>query len=506
MTIEKKRSFIILGVLIALLCFTTYMSLISPLNTSMSDVREDNGSGNIKDIKQPKRSATYTSNLTVDNAGAKNWAWAVTQDWCSGSGTFGDPYLIDDHIIQFNNTLRGEYACINISNSHDVYFKISNCNVRNNASDFGIGIALSNCTNGIIDTVICSNNGDDGIYIINSMNITIDDSIMNNNHNYGLNMDNITVSTITTTTMNLNTLGGASLINCTYNIFQTACNFNNDTTGITLIDSDLNNITACNFHNDTTYGLEIYNSDSCIIINNDIEDNGVGIYIYDEGGDSEGNELYGNDFDTNTINAQDNSTGTGNTWDNGVDSGNQWGDYSGADLDDDGIGDDPYDVSGSASAQDNYPVWDDGDSIAPVLTIISPTRGIRFIYSPQFSLIITEAIGISVRWYTLDSGTHNTTFSGTSGTISFTEWDRITGLPGQIKTVIITFYANDTSGNEGATAVSVQKYFLPAVEHGEDDDDAYMYSLSYAQIYLLSAFAFALSLSLRLITLRGKKS
>ncbi|MHA1439712.1 MAG: right-handed parallel beta-helix repeat-containing protein [Promethearchaeota archaeon] len=67
--------------------------------------------------------------------------------------------------------------------------------------------------------------------------------------------------------------------------------------------------------------------------------------------------IYNNEFIGNTINAMDN--GTNNQWDNGS-IGNYWDDYGGVDLDDNGIGDTPYYIPGTAGSQDNFPIWDDG--------------------------------------------------------------------------------------------------------------------------------------------------
>ncbi|MBD3228595.1 MAG: hypothetical protein GF329_10445, partial [Candidatus Lokiarchaeota archaeon] len=73
------------------------------------------------------------------------------------------------------------------------------------------------------------------------------------------------------------------------------------------------------------------------------------------------NTFYMNHFFDNYENAVDD--GTDNYWDNGS-IGNYWDDYwdryLGVDLNDDGIGDVPYNISGASGSQDLYPIWDDG--------------------------------------------------------------------------------------------------------------------------------------------------
>lgn len=80
----------------------------------------------------------------------------------------------------------------------------------------------------------------------------------------------------------------------------------------------------------------------------------MGIYV---GINSEYNLFYENSFISNSINAMDN--GSNNNWDNSI-IGNYWDDYSGVDADDDGIGDIPYNITGTANSQDNFPIWEDG--------------------------------------------------------------------------------------------------------------------------------------------------
>ena len=79
------------------------------------------------------------------------------------------------------------------------------------------------------------------------------------------------------------------------------------------------------------------------------DNGGYGIYM---GQYANGNNIYLNCFN-NILNANDN--GTNNHWDNGI-KGNYWDDYTGLDTDNNGIGDSPYNITGSSSSQDNFPL------------------------------------------------------------------------------------------------------------------------------------------------------
>ena len=397
---------------------------------------------------------------------------------------------------------------MNISNS-EKYFTL-NGDFRNNASDYGIGIGFSNVTHGTIISTTTSNNGDDGIYITGSTNITITSCTSESNHHHGILLDDTTISLISGGDYNLNTQNGIYFTNATYNDILGGVDAENNTlNGIYFADSDYNDISgSSDIYNNTNHGIILLDSDNCTIINNNIADNlQIGVLIEEGDGNSLDNTVYANDFDGNIVNnARDNGT-VANSWDDGVDAGNEWGDYGGVDSNDDGIGDTPYAISGSApNAQDNYPVWNDGDDIAPAITIVAPTTNQIFADSPSFSLTIVEAVGIFNRWYTLNGGANNQTFTGTSGTITATEWGRHTGLPGQRLTIIITFYGNDTSANIGSASVTIKKQ-IPglAIEHGEDDETVYTYALSQNQIFILAGFAFALSLILKVSIIRGKE-
>ena len=79
------------------------------------------------------------------------------------------------------------------------------------------------------------------------------------------------------------------------------------------------------------------------------------------------NFIYNNSFTWNKINAIDD--GFDNRWNNSF-IGNLWGDYGGIDWNDDGIGDTPFEIWGSAGSKDFLPIWDDGYKIPLFICLI----------------------------------------------------------------------------------------------------------------------------------------
>jgi len=125
----------------------------------------------------------HDNNLTIINRNLKisgisgkihinnNWSDAKTASICTGSGTYMDPYVIRDLIIN------GNYSgnCILIENSFK-YFKIENCTLYNSGSYKNwAGIRLNNVTNGILIDNNCSIN----VYGI-SLNDCNNNTITNN--------------------------------------------------------------------------------------------------------------------------------------------------------------------------------------------------------------------------------------------------------------------------------------------------------------------------------------
>ncbi|MHA1886965.1 MAG: right-handed parallel beta-helix repeat-containing protein, partial [Promethearchaeota archaeon] len=107
--------------------------------------------GDLTQFHQPEIQQSWSlSPIQIDDvatgAGAHNWSWAVSQDWCRGAGTLMDPYIIENVSIDAAN---GAYG-ISISNSIK-HFIIRNCSISNaGSSTWYAGIYIYNVSNGII--------------------------------------------------------------------------------------------------------------------------------------------------------------------------------------------------------------------------------------------------------------------------------------------------------------------------------------------------------------------
>jgi len=385
---------------------------------------------------------------SATGVGAQNWTWAETQPWCSGSGTFEDPYLIE------NVTIDGGWVnCITIKYS-DKYFRIENCTVINSGGDlWDGGILLDYVGNGaLINNNVSFNEsgllGMNGIFLSNSDNNTVSGNTANNNGYYGIYLYNSDNNTVSGNTANNNSMDGIYL-NYSDNNTVSGNTANNTYyhNGISLKYSDNNTISGNTANNNDDSGICLSNSDNNTVSGNTANNNNYGIYLHW----SDITTVSGNYFNDNYRNAYTiQNTQKDNKWDNGI-IGNYWDDYGGVDANDDGIGDTPYIILGTYLNQDNFPIWEDGDDI-PLITINSPYSDQVFAsLSPNYSVFIFAADKDST-WYTIDNGITNITFIGSLGGIDQMEWNKLGS-----GTVIIRFYANDTAGNIGSAAVTVKK-------------------------------------------------
>ena len=403
-----------------------------------------------------------------DNDPARNWAiTAATNEWCSGSGIWNDPYIIENVTIDG----QGSWSPIRIYNS-EVYFIIRNNTLFNGNT----GILLQHVENGLLINNTISYCSSQGIVLRVGQNITIVENMVKYNFR-GL---SVTVSSNNNIIRNNSVSFNGDPSGYMYaaiviqdsdgNIVKENEVFNNVNGGIfTELGSNTNKILGNNIYGNE-YGIYLSGNGYNQILENNITNNDYG--IYNEGTSNynnvsknyvANNSLYGiyiwtsnqnyislNNFSKNTINGYDD--GTNNQWDYNS-FGNYWDNYAGVDVNDDGIGDTAYDVPPFGGSVDNYPIWEDGDDLGPNILILSPSMNDAFSFlPPDFNVAINDASTINSTWYTIDMGTTNYTFSGLTGTVNQAAWDNK-----GTESMILRFYANDSFGHIGFEDVLIWK-------------------------------------------------
>ncbi|MHA2267306.1 MAG: NosD domain-containing protein [Promethearchaeota archaeon] len=172
--------------------------LISMQNHSMSITRiqEENmdSSDNVSLDDTNLKISKVSGRIHIKN----NWSAAIAAGIVTGSGTYSNPYTIEDLVIDGASS----GFCIRIENSN-YFLRIENCTVYNSDSiseDFwhwrpgienfwlgGGGIILSNVNNSLVINNNASNNYR-GILLEKSNNNTLSGNIVNNNDGYGIDL------------------------------------------------------------------------------------------------------------------------------------------------------------------------------------------------------------------------------------------------------------------------------------------------------------------------------
>lgn len=146
---------------------STFLLLCLNFNLYLAITDNHINDENRTDYHATIKSSTTSGTIHIDN----NWTSAKIADICKGSGTFSDPYVIEDLTIDAG----GLGSCILIENTIE-YFRIENCTILNSGGSFldQIGaIHLNNADNGTIVNNTCSFNGFSGISVHGCKNITI---------------------------------------------------------------------------------------------------------------------------------------------------------------------------------------------------------------------------------------------------------------------------------------------------------------------------------------------
>ncbi len=466
-----------------------------------------------------KASGTY-ENITIDTLSWNNWTWAENQEWCSGLGTFENPYSIQGHTLGVKNFKDG----IKVSNSNDVYFTIRNCTVFWNGSistGMETGISILNSTKGTIinntihsissgirivkceDIDIVNNkvysamagiylilcdfcvieeniafNTDNGIFLSYCENTILRINIAYNNE-YGIFLADSNSNEIIGNTVDNNNNAGIKLYYSNFNNITSNDSKGNLYDGIQMEEECENNRVLYNDFSNNNIGIEIYYSNLNYISNNiannndfygirlevcgnntvtkNIVKNNTQYGMYVEMG-SDNNSFIENFFLQNGIHAFD--EGLNNIW-NSTTIGNYWDNHTGPDTTpQDGIVDEPYTfIAGSSGSVDYYPIAEDG---APRITIHSPSAGTSFgSTAPSLNVEVIDSTPVEM-WYTLDGGLHNYTFYYLI--IEYYIFPTFLGFVDQSAwdakpdgSVTITFYAVDVAGNMAHEQVSILK-------------------------------------------------
>ena len=249
----------VLGILFALSPIITTNFITSNTNKT-SEYRDDSNLDN-ESLKLSKISGPI---YIDDNDPSCNWSVAKDVGICTGSGTYSNPYVIEDLLIAGV----GSGNLIWIENS-DVYFKIENCTLYN-ADDAGIRLVYVN--NGQLTDNNCSSNYF-GIHLSNSNNNSISGNTVNNNDNRGIYLYISDNSTISGNTANNNNYNGVDLRFSDNNTVSGNTANSNDNRGIDLLDSDYNNITGNTANNNQWSGIDLLDSDYNTISGNTANNN-----------------------------------------------------------------------------------------------------------------------------------------------------------------------------------------------------------------------------------------
>ena len=357
-----------------------------------------------------------------------DWAYTVSNnDWCSGSGTWSDPYIIENVIIDAQNSDN----CLSIDATHD-YFIIRNCTFYNSNTGsspyYNAGIKLFNAKNGIIiNNNIFSNYGSGITLRTLSNNNSITGNLITGNSRHGIYLRDRCES---------NTISGNTIENC-----RTGININDDCKFNLIKENKVRD------NRDEGIGIFAYCEFNTLTMNKVSNSTDYGIAIQ---GFSDNNKVYEN-FVVREGSPSVISLGSialrNNTWNNSR-IGNYYDIYLGDDSDKDGIGDSAYFID--SGVYDFLPIVDND---APNITIGSPLSNEMFDGTiPTFNVTIQDRY-LDETWYTLNEGTVKYYFTE-NGSIDQAAWE---SLPDG--TVKIRFYGIDLPENEAYKEVIVRKGF-----------------------------------------------
>jgi parallel beta-helix repeat protein len=293
----EKRYWILIIVCIFILHLSVHPNLIQS-NINQGNISESQPQ-NINNKENPKNSGFWTpAPFIIDDSGGGdyNWSEAAGELWCSGSGNWTHPYIIENITINAGNSGN----CLEIKNSN-VYFIIRNSTFYN-SGNFDYGIYLSNVDNGLLTKNNISDNGF-GIFVSSSNNNTILGNNISDNSLHGLyllsgnsfnNLVGNNISSNTADGINVDTnnnynniignnindhLGGYGLFLTSGNANISSNNVLRNDYGIYVSSCNNNTILENNASYNTEDGIYLFSSDLNTIMGNNVSYNNFGIYV-----------------------------------------------------------------------------------------------------------------------------------------------------------------------------------------------------------------------------------
>lgn len=237
---SNKRNIILLFMCLIFVIFIPLLNLSIQIFLNLNDSQEGvlNDKPETSIYEDPSAAGYFIDDSNPDY----NWSkTAAEKDWCYGSGTWNDPYIIEN--LTFNG---GKNRGLVIRYSTK-FFIIRNCSFSGafDESGFaGAGIYVFNVDNGKIQNNTCSNN-DYGMDANQCDNLTISENVFNDNTDYGLRF------------------GQGDHNNISGNIFK------RNMYGLSLSSINYNNITS-NIIEDCRYGLQFSGQNNNILTQNNM--------------------------------------------------------------------------------------------------------------------------------------------------------------------------------------------------------------------------------------------
>jgi len=357
------------------------------------------------------------------------------QDYATIQESIDAPETLDEHTILVDAGIYYEHVIINKSlsligenrrttvidgNHTGVVMKIlaSNVNIigftmQNSGIDYpSCSVYVTSSCNTISDNIIANNGGGSGVRLHSSSNVISGNEIENNgigirlfnNSNNSLHGNNITdngsgimldlyTSNNGISRNNISNNGHTGILS--FGSFSNSI-FRNSITangyyGIYLsgFTSGSNENHICGNHiSNNGNGIRLDIGSKNTISANNITNNNVGISLWQP----KNNTFYHNNVLDNTNQVQQLTYDFANFWDNSVE-GNYWSDYTGVDLNKDGIGDSPYVIS--PNNQDNYPLMD----------LYVPERALAAYrnLSERYNKILSDFNSLNATYHTLQS-------------------------------------------------------------------------------------------------------